>query len=83
MLVSIFSLLNSLREACILSDIDFRQGSLKSQLRYCQKRGADYAVIVGEDELKDNSVVLRDMRQSSQKVVKMSELTGILSERQL
>ncbi len=78
-----FSLLNILRSEGISSDIDFTKGSLKSQLRYCQKIRCNYAVIVGEEELKQDSVILRDMRSSSQSVVKIAELVRILKNKDL
>lgn len=76
-----FQILNLLRESGISADMDFGEGSLKSQLRYCQKLNSKYAVIVGDEELKKQSVILRDMRFSSQEVVKISDLVEIIKEK--
>jgi len=73
-----FLILDSLRGAGISSDMDFHPGSLKSQLRYGRKLRADFAVILGQDELENNSVILRDMKASSQEVVKIDNLINRL-----
>jgi histidyl-tRNA synthetase len=71
-----FKLLQKLREAAVSADITYREKSLKGQLRYAQKKGAEFVVIVGEDELKERSVMLRDMRTSQQEKVKISDIVS-------
>ncbi|MCX7857282.1 MAG: histidine--tRNA ligase [Deltaproteobacteria bacterium] len=41
--------------------------SLKSQMRYAHALNADYAIIVGEEEIKNNIVSLRNMKTGEQK----------------
>lgn len=43
--------------------------SLKAQLRQANNLGADYAVIIGDDEIAAGTVMLRDMATSEQKTV--------------
>ncbi|MEE8204758.1 MAG: histidine--tRNA ligase, partial [Dehalococcoidales bacterium] len=43
--------------------------SLKAQLRQANNLGAHYAVIIGDDEVKAGTVILRDMTAASQKTV--------------
>jgi histidyl-tRNA synthetase len=43
--------------------------SLRAQLRYANSLGIPYALILGEDELKKGSVILRDMAQGEQREV--------------
>lgn len=50
-----------------LIDIDCR--SMKSQLKQADKSGAVYAAIIGDDELANDTVTLRDMRSSEQRSV--------------
>lgn len=52
--------------------------SLKAQLRQANNLGARYAVIIGEEEIKNGMVSLRDMVSAEQKTVAASELPGIL-----
>lgn len=52
--------------------------SLKAQLRQANNLGAKYAVIIGEQELKEGTVILRDMTTSEQKTVPSTQLNGLL-----
>ncbi len=52
--------------------------SLKAQLRQANSLNARYAVIIGEEEVKTGTVILRDMNTSEQKTVPLSELAGRL-----
>jgi histidyl-tRNA synthetase len=54
--------------------IDFDQRSLKSQMRLADKLKARYVVIIGDEELKSGSFVLRDMSTKEQKNIKEEEL---------
>ena len=38
-------------------------GSMKSQLRKANKRGCSFAIIVGDEELKNNQAILKDLRE--------------------
>ncbi|MCF7871221.1 MAG: histidine--tRNA ligase [Candidatus Omnitrophica bacterium] len=76
-----FLLLSELRANHIASSCDFRAKSLKAQLRYGQKIGAELVVILGEDELKANKVVLKDMRKSEQETLELKNLTAKIKEK--
>ena len=52
--------------------------SLKAQLRQANTRGAHYTVIIGEQEIKTGTVVLRDMTTAQQKTIPSTELQGLL-----
>ena len=52
--------------------------SLRSQLRYANSLGAPYALILGEEELKDGSVILRDMAKGEQRQVPMKSVVSEL-----
>lgn len=52
----------------------FGKKSLKAQLRQANSLGAHYAVIIGEDEVKANTAVLRDMTTSEQKSIPIDQL---------
>jgi histidyl-tRNA synthetase len=76
-----FLLLSELRANRIASSCDFRAKSLKAQLRYGQKIGAELVVILGEDELKENKVILKDMSKSEQETLKLKDLTTKIKEK--
>jgi histidyl-tRNA synthetase len=48
--------------------------SLKAQLRQANNLGARYAVIIGEEEVKSGTVVLRDMTSADQKAIPLNQL---------
>ncbi len=52
--------------------------SLKAQLRQANTLGAHYTVIIGEQEIKSGTVILRDMTTAQQETVPISELEGLL-----
>jgi len=52
--------------------------SLKAQLRQANTRSAHYTVIIGEQEVKTGTVILRDMTTAEQKTVPLAELHGLL-----
>jgi histidyl-tRNA synthetase len=53
--------------------------SLKAQLRQANSLGAPYAVIIGEEELKTGTVILRDMTSAEQKAIPANELARHLA----
>lgn len=55
--------------------------SLKAQLRHANTQGIRYAVIIGEEELKNGTVMLRDMSSAGQENVSSAELFEILEAR--
>lgn len=61
-----FSLLYALRRAGIKADMDYLGRSLKGQMRYADKLGARFVLILGEDELRNGTVTVRDMQRSEQ-----------------
>ena len=54
--------------------------SLKAQLRQANNLNVNYAVIIGEQEIKDGTVILRDMTTSEQKSVPLPHLEAELQQ---
>jgi histidyl-tRNA synthetase len=63
-----------LREAGIKTDLDLIGRGLRKQLDNANKKGFKKVVIVGEKELREGSVVVRDMETSKQKKVKIEAI---------
>lgn len=57
-------------------DMDFSGRSLKSQMKRADKLGAGYVLIVGEKELEEKKVLLRNMTTQEQVVVRMEDVPG-------
>jgi len=62
--------LQQLRDEGLSSDLDYCGKSLKGQMRSAQKKGSRIVVILGEDEVAENAVLIKDMNKSIQKKVK-------------
>jgi len=58
----------------------FTSRSLKAQMRQADALGADYAVIIGEEEVRQGTAILRDMKTSQQKVLSINELLNQLRQ---
>lgn len=68
-----FLLVNRLRAAGIPADTDLTGRSLKAQMRLANASGARYALILGEEELKNGTVTLRDLQTHEQQIVPLDE----------
>ncbi|MDR1347080.1 MAG: histidine--tRNA ligase [Prevotellaceae bacterium] len=70
--------LQKLREAGISAEIYPEQAKLKKQLSYADANKINLVAIVGENEMKNSSVSLKNMITGEQNEVKTSDLTEIL-----
>jgi histidyl-tRNA synthetase len=69
-----FVVLNSLRENNIKAAMSFEGKSFKSQFREADSRKAVFTVIIGENEIKNKSVMLKNMASGEQTEVKTGDL---------
>ncbi len=71
-------LLSLLRSAAIRSEIYLRHDKMKKQLAYAAGRNIPWVAILGPDEIRQGTVVLRDMSRGEQKTVSRSEMVTVL-----
>jgi len=72
-----YKIANDLRLAnsCIILETFLSGGSLKSQLRKANKCGCNFAVIIGDEELKNNQAIWKDLHEDGgQQVLSLQEL---------
>jgi histidyl-tRNA synthetase len=69
-----FMLAERLRRAGIPALTDYGERSVKAQMREANRKGAWYAVVLGENELASNEVALRDMRTSTEERLPLDRL---------
>jgi histidyl-tRNA synthetase len=50
----------------IKTEMDFEDKSLKSQMKQADRMGAEHVLIVGDNEIKEGNVILRDMKTKDQ-----------------
>lgn len=64
-----FKLVMRLRERGISADIAYEAKSLKAQMRTADRVGARLVAIIGEDEIKNHSVTIRNMDTKEQQII--------------
>lgn len=67
------SLMGALRAAGISCDLDYGGRGAKSQFKQADRHGARWAVVIGDDELRENVCTLRDMQTGEEKKIPTSE----------
>lgn len=65
----------------IVAEMEMGQRSLKSQMKQANKLGAEYVLIVGEDELAKNEAPLRNMQTKDQEVIALPEVVAVLTNK--
>ena len=66
---TLITLAENLRKNNFKTSFDYLRRSMKAQMREANKLGARYAIILGEDELKDKSVIIKDLSTSDQEKI--------------
>ena len=69
----------SLRQAGINTEVYPAQEKMEKQLKYADKKGIPYAVILGEDEVAKNVVTVKNLVTREQKTVTLEEAMRIVS----
>ena len=73
-----FKLVMDLRDAGFSAAVDYAGRSMKAQMKQANKLGAKFAAIMGDDELSEGVVMLRDMAGSEQEKVPVNKLISKL-----
>ena len=74
-------LVDEFREAEILVTESFGKDSLKSQLRIADKLGCDYTLILGQKEVIDRIIILREMNTGKQSIIKIDKIVREMKKR--
>lgn len=69
-----FCLLADLRAAGLSAGMDFAGRSMKAQMKQANKANAHFALILGEDEVKESAVMLKNMQTSEQHKIAIDEV---------
>ena len=69
-----FEVLRNLRNMGIRSDMDYQSRSLNSQLKTADTHKAQYAIIIGDDELKNEIALIRSMDDKTQEKAKFDDI---------
>ena len=75
-----FGIAEELRSNSFSTEMDYYRRSLKAQFRSSERKNARFVLIIGEDEVKDNVVTLKDTLTKAQESVKREELVERLDQ---
>ena len=73
-----FSIVSGLRAAGVSADIDLMGRKMAKAMKHASAVGARSVIIVGEKELADDSVTIRDMSTGDQRTVKVKDIAKTL-----
>ena len=68
-----YKLLNVLRNKGIKSELYPSGEKMKKQMQYADKKGVEFVVMIGEDEIKQNIITVKNMFDGSQKNMTFEE----------
>lgn len=74
-----FKLMTECRRAGLKCGMDYAGRSMKAQMKQANKNKAKYVVIIGDDELQEAKVQLKNMQTSEQEKVAVDEIVKKLS----
>ena len=69
-----FKLLDKLRNSGFKTEIDYLGRSVGSQMKSADRMNAEYTIIIGENELDNNSATIRNMKSGDEKEIQLSNL---------
>lgn len=71
-------LLRKLRQLGVKSELYPSDVKIKKQMQYAHRKNVQYVILIGDDEIKDNTMTVKNMFESSQKNMTFEELIDIL-----
>lgn len=77
---SAYRIVQGLREAGIPSDVDLSSRKLRKILSYADHLNVEKVVLVGERDLKDGKVTVKDMKTGAQELVEIDKIIEYFKE---
>ena len=79
----VFALAHELRKAGADAELDYMARTGKGQMKQAGRSGARYAFIMGEQEMADGTVTVRDLRSGEEKAVARGEVHSLVTAEML
>ena len=73
------SLASELRKLGLKVDMDGLERNMKGQLKYADRKGYKYAIIIGDNEIETGKCQLKNLRESTQEDVAFGDLYDMIS----
>lgn len=77
-----YSIVNNLRNSGIVVETDYMDRSVKAQMKYANKIGAKYTVIIGENEINENSANVKCMEDREQTKISLDEIANFIKRKE-
>lgn len=71
-------IINDLRKAGIAADMSFGDRGLKGAMKGADRAGARFALVLGDQELENGTVAVKDLAAHEQRDVELSQLVAVL-----
>jgi len=73
-------IINELRKKGIIVETDYEIESLRTHLKTANKSGARWCIIIGEDEIKKNAMIVKDMSTGEQLDISLDDYINKIKE---
>lgn len=73
-----YQLVNEVRSNGVIVETDYMDRSVKAQMKYANKLGAKYTVIIGSQELEDNQARVKDMESGEQTELALNQIASYI-----
>ncbi|MCD6176739.1 MAG: histidine--tRNA ligase, partial [Candidatus Cloacimonetes bacterium] len=70
-----------LRENGISTEFDPDKTSMNAQMKAANKTGAEFALILGEDELENDKIILKNLANGEQEQINITEITKNIKDK--
>ena len=70
-----------LRKQGIHAECDTVERSVKAQMKYANKINAHYSVIIGNTEIEQNQIELKNMKEGTKENIALSDLIDVIKQR--
>ena len=74
------SIVSKLRDKGVYAECDISARSLRAQMKYADKLGAKYTLIIGDSEIESGKAMLKNMEKSEQTEIEIDNIFDILKE---
>lgn len=78
-----YRLVNDLRSQGVIVETDYMDRSVKAQMKYANKIHARYTVIIGENEINENSANIKEMETGEQTKVALDEIASFIKGKEV
>lgn len=73
-----FAVATALRKQGINTEVNYTKKSVKAMMNYANRIGVPYVIVIGEDELKQNLVTIKNMETGNQELCDLNKAIEIL-----